>query len=318
MSMSRIKFFAAAPAVLAFASPALSSTYLALGDSITFGETDLFYRQSLGDRGYVDDFANYLASQQGGTRPTVINLGIDGETAASFQTNAGRTPPVLGRTDVPLQQENLNYVGNPVSQSTLLAQRVAERRAAGDTIGTITITLGFNELAALSNLPTDQALAAIPGTLATYRNNYSDVLTQIRSLAPEARLYLLGYYNPFPADPGSPAAPIFNTAGAQLNATIRGLAGQFGAAYVDTATPFIGHEAEYTFLDEQPHGFLRDGPFGGVEPIGNVHANETGYAVIARQIEAAAVPEPETWVMMIAGFAFAGAAVRRRAAPKFA
>lgn len=65
-----------------------SSVYVGLGDSITFGETDLSYVTSYGDRGYVADFASKLASQNGGTAPMVVNLAIDGETAASFMSGA--------------------------------------------------------------------------------------------------------------------------------------------------------------------------------------------------------------------------------------
>jgi len=46
----------------------------------------------------------------------VVNLAIDGETASIFITNAGRTPPVMGRDDAPLQLENLNY-GNSAAIS---------------------------------------------------------------------------------------------------------------------------------------------------------------------------------------------------------
>ena len=139
-------------------------------------------------------------------------------------------------------------------------------------------------------------------------------MSNIRSLTPNADLYLLGYYNPFPADPTSPAAPIFNQYGTQLNAIIQSLAGQYGARYVDVASAFQGREAELTYLDDQPHGFVRDGQFGGVEPIGNVHPTESGYAVIAGRIEAAgAVPEPASWALMIFGFGVTGLALRRRA-----
>ncbi|MDQ2842012.1 MAG: hypothetical protein M3Y72_13420, partial [Acidobacteriota bacterium] len=106
---------------------------------------------------------------------------------------------------------------------------VASESASGNTINTISITLGFNELGALANFPTSQALAMLPGTLATYQTNYSNVLTEIRSLEPRANLYLLGYYNPFPADPTNPAALIFAKGGPELNAIIQNLATGFNA-----------------------------------------------------------------------------------------
>ena len=298
-------------------------TYIALGDSITFGETDLNYVQSFGDRGYVSQFADTLASRNGGARPNVFNLAIDGETAASFTSNAGRTPPVMGRGDGPLQLQNLNYGdANTLSQSKLFANTVAAQTAAGNTIEAVTITLGFNELAALApmqNTPAAQAaaVAAIPAALAAYRANYAGVLDQVRSLAPDADLALLGYFNPFPADPASPAAPIFNAGGTQLNGVIQGLAAQYGATYVDTAAPFVGNEARFTFQAAQPAGSSVGGGFGGVLPVGNVHPNALGYDVIAAQVAAAtsgatAVPEPSALALLGTGVAFALGMVRRR------
>ncbi len=87
-------------ALVGSGTAAAASVYVGLGDSITFGETDLRYIPSYGDRGYVGKFADILASKNGGTRPTVVNLAIDGETAASFMSGVGRTPPVVGRTDI--------------------------------------------------------------------------------------------------------------------------------------------------------------------------------------------------------------------------
>ena len=292
--------------------------YVALGDSITFGETDLRYVQSFGDRGYVSQFADTLAMRNGGVRPAVFNLAIDGETASSFMTNAGRTPPVMGRGDAPLQLENLTY-GNStaVSQSTLFGNIVASQAALGNTVDTVTITLGFNELAALAppqNRPAAEsaAIAQIPATLTAYRLNYTAVLNQVRALAPAANIYLLGYFNPFPADPASPAAPVFNAGGTALNDVIRELAGKFGAAYVDNATPFVGNEARFTYQALLPAGSSVSGPFGGVLPIGDVHPNALGYNVIAADVAAATpVPEPASWAVLAIGLATLGWAGRR-------
>src|ERR1700692_2109990 len=60
-------------------------TYLALGDFIAFVETDVI-PVSFGDQGYVKPFADFLASQNGGDRPDVVNLAFPGETSTSFFT----------------------------------------------------------------------------------------------------------------------------------------------------------------------------------------------------------------------------------------
>jgi lysophospholipase L1-like esterase len=60
-------------------------TYLALGDSIAFGVTNVT-PVSLGDQGYVRLYADFLATQANGIRPHVVNLAIPGETSAGFFT----------------------------------------------------------------------------------------------------------------------------------------------------------------------------------------------------------------------------------------
>lgn len=287
-----------------------SAAYIALGDSITFGETDLQYIPSFGDRGYVGLYADYLASVNGGDRPTVINLAIDGETSASFTTGIGRTPPVVGRTDALLAAQNLNY--NPdalVPQRDLFLSKVASEQAAGNTIDTVSISLGFNELAALASLP--NPLDQLPATLTTYQDNYRGVLSEVRQQLPDADLFILNYFNPFPANPTSPATPIFAAGGSLLNNIIRDLAVEYDGFYVDTFTPFVGNEAAYIFIDEMPAGSTVEPPFGGVLPVGNVHPNEAGYSAIAMQ--AKAVPEPSSMAALLSvGGVFALRAIRQR------
>ena len=296
-----------ASALIAVRPASAVPVYVALGDSITFGETDLRYVRSNGDRGYVGLYANFLAGRNGGVRPTVINLAIDGETASSFMTGVGRVPPVTGRTDAVLAAENLNYDPNAlISQRANFLARVAGARAAGDSIDTVSISLGFNDLSTAVGMP----LSAVGPILAAYRANYSSILAEIRQQLPNANLFVLNYFNPFPANPSSPAAPVFNAFGAELNEIIRGLAAQYNGAYIDTFTPFVGREAEYTFLDEMPAGSSVPDPFGGTLPIGNVHPNALGYQVIAAQIQA--VPEPASIGMFATGGLIVIAAAWRR------
>ena len=276
--------------------------YIALGDSITFGETDLQYSPSFGNRGYVQNYAFTLGSRTGVT-PGVINLAIDGETASSFMTGSGRVPPVNGRTDAILAAENLNYDPNAlVSQGQKFVSTVAAQQAAGNTVGTVSITLGFNDL--LTAL-TSNAGMLVPTILASYQAQYSAILAQIRQTAPGANLIVLGYYDPFPADPTSPAAPLFASYGTQLNNTIGSLAAQYGATFVNPAPAFVGHEAEYTYLAQQPAGATSPpvGSYVGPEPVGNVHPNALGYLAISNAIAAtpSVVPEPASVMLLAVG-----------------
>ena len=52
-----------------------------------------------------------------------------------------------------MQQQNLNYEDNPVPQQDLFLQTVADQMAAGNDVEYISVTLGFNELAALASEP---------------------------------------------------------------------------------------------------------------------------------------------------------------------
>ena len=102
-----VVFGAVGLALIASGTARAASVYVGLGDSITFGETDLRYVPSFGDRGYVGKFADILAAQNGGIRPAVVNLAIDGETAAHWshaaRPRANRYSP--GATKFELQQQ---------------------------------------------------------------------------------------------------------------------------------------------------------------------------------------------------------------------
>ncbi len=292
------------------------SVYIALGDSYTFGETDLQYVPSNGDRGYVGLYATSLAAQNGGIRPTVLNFAIDGETSTSFTTGAGRVPPVTGRTDAILAAENTNYNSNAlVSQNTLFMAAVATQKALGNTISNITITLGGNDLFALTNqpgfTPGSAADPLLASALATYQANYSAILAEIRSLLPNTKISLLNLLNPFPADPTNPAGALAAAAGPMINGIIQNLANQYGAQYVDVATPFVGHEAAYTYESSLPHGSTVGGAYPGSLPLGDVHPNALGYSVIAAAVTA--VPEPSSLVLLGSGLASLSFVAARRA-----
>jgi lysophospholipase L1-like esterase len=264
-------------------------TYLSIGDSVAFGETTFTNNPSNGLRGFVSDYASYLATQNGGAQPNVVNLAIDGETSSSFFTGSGRVLSVPGETDQISAAWNTNYSANPlVTQNIKMEQAIIAAKVAGNGVGVVTISLGANDLftlaatpAFLSASPANQQ-AMLMKTLSTIAGNYATVLGEIHALAPNAKVFTLGEYNPFPGQPGNPLSAIASPA-------IQ------GAHYVNTYSPFVGNESAYTYIAALP---------------GDVHPNALGYSAIAGAIEA--VPEPSTFAVMGLGFAGLAYAARRR------
>jgi lysophospholipase L1-like esterase len=294
-----------ATVLLAQPAGAGTMTYLALGDSLAFGETTFTQNPSNGDRGYVADYANFLATQNGGVAPNVVSLGIDGETTSSFLTGTGRVISIAGMTDQQLAAWNTNYTNPAVSQNQMMQQEILSAQAAGNPVGVVTISLGANDLFKLAADPT--FLAATPAvqqqmlaaTLNQVGSTYAVMLAEIHALDPTAKVYAVGEYNPFPATPSNPLNAFAATAIQGLNASIQSVAGKWGATYVDTYTPFVGNEAQYTYMTVVP---------------GDVHPNALGYSVIAQQlINATPAPEPSTLAVLGLGFAALAATARHRA-----
>jgi lysophospholipase L1-like esterase len=264
-------------------------TYLALGDSIAFGVTNVT-PVSFGDQGYVSLYANFLATQAKGIRPRVVNLAIPGETSTGFFTAI--SPPGLPPHDL-LASVNLNYNGDgSLSQDALLLTTLDVEAAAERTITNVSFAIGSNDVTSFIalhpdffNLPPVQQQQLISEFFGVLTNNYITVLSQLRSALPEAQILLLNYYNPFggfpPDDPFNIANTIFDQGQTSL---ITSLAGPFHASVVDINTPFRGRENELTFISS-----------------GGVHPNGQGYAVIAQQMALATVPEPASGALLGAG-----------------
>ncbi len=279
---------------LAARPAAAQHTYLAVGDSIAFGYQDQKRTPlpaappfSTGFVGYAQPYDAFL-SAQAGTPVALLNLGIFGETTASLVT---ASPATAGNGLL-----NGNY--NPAAPQTQYALLTSELTALGGSVSNVTVQVGANDILDLATTAafedafdkgdsaTEQALLA--GTLANVGKNYDFLLGQVHALAPSADVQVLGYYDPYAALTGTDPISLYLRAATgpltkALNAEIAQEAATHGDQFVDLSGPFAGHESTLTLSGE-----LIPTPFG-LAP--NDHPSAAGYAVIARQLEAAPVPE---------------------------
>ncbi len=128
----------------AFSSAAFADPiYLALGDSSAFGETNRTHNPSNGDRGYVRPFADYLGSVYG-TRPTVVNFAINGETSGSYFAGTGRVS-----SDGQGFNTNYNGLADPYPQSQRLRDSFSNPATNAD-VRAVSVQLGANNLDAVA------------------------------------------------------------------------------------------------------------------------------------------------------------------------
>ena len=275
--------------------------YLSIGDSLAFGydpsTPSTTQIPSYGDQGYVRPFATFLAGTNGGVRPDVLNLAIAGEESTSFLNPANLSPTGPPRA----WQLNLNYTNATTSQNDLMLSQIAAVHAAGGQIGYVSLVFGANDIFALANSPAFQAAsqsdqAAMVGqTITTSLTNYAIVLTELKTLAPEAKIFLPGYYNPFPAAVDPTDHGFYSLVLGGFNPGLQSVASQFGAKYVDTLSLIDGNELALTNIG-----------------TGDVHPNQAGYALIGSALNSASVPEPSSLISLAIALGGVGVASLRR------
>lgn len=291
---------------------------LVLGDSSAFGETDRTKNNlpvgSNGDRGYVAPFADHLARQNGGVRPTVMNFAINGETTKSFFS--GLVSDRASTDGITLNSNYKAFAPNYPSQSEQWMAAVQAQLAAGNKVGTVAVQVGANDLSYVAEAPgfldlsAEQQQAAVLGAIGAAQENYARVLGEVRALVPDADLYVMGYHNPYGGAPSHPFYDIAGPAVGGLNQVVEGVGTNpaFGATFVNFYPVIEGRERELTLIDRFPEDL-----------INYVHLNEAGYAVAGEAwIQASAppaVPAPPPVVLAAMGLlTIAGRRAVRRAA----
>ena len=290
---------------------AQTPTYLAVGDSVAYGyQNDTVTPPGIaGYPGYTQAYASFL-SQQAGTPVTLLNLGIVGETTSSLLSTTTNNGAL-----------NANYTGttsqfdlltSELKNSQLNVTHITVQLGANDILGLATST-AFETAVETNNQAAQQQL--LGATLTSIEGSDNTLLNQINMLDPNAKVQVLGYYDPYAALPPTNPINIYlrtvsPTLNSGLNAAIAQEAATYHDQFVDLATPFAGHEDTLTLSNQ-----LLD--FNGIM-VPNDHPTDAGYAVIAQQLEGAPVPEASTLVstglLLMLGISGLIAARRKRRA----
>jgi lysophospholipase L1-like esterase len=183
--------------------------YVALGDSLAAGATP--YREL--DKGYADFLVDRYEQSQ--YEITLNNYGVPGY----------RTTNIVSEL---LNSTNSKY--GPLRESIKNAEL-------------ITIDIGANDL--LANLKTiQQNPSTAPAVLNTIAQNLYLILSEIEKINPRIKVYVMGYYNPFPHLPKQEQAVLLPLLDA-LNQTIEKVASANGDEFVPTAKVIKKYETAY-------------------------------------------------------------------------
>jgi lysophospholipase L1-like esterase len=235
--------------------------YLALGDSLAYGfqlgkflgELPSVNAASF-NTGYVDDFAATLR----GVRPDIqtVNYGCPGETTVSYFIGC-----------------RYQAAGFPLHTAFSGSQEAAALsflHAHPGQVSPITLDNGANDTTPCLRSPDP---TCIPKALGQVAENLNKALGELRAAAPNAEIIVLEYYDPFAF-----VAPSSLSTTQALNVVIATAAAAHGARTADAFAPF-------NLALPQPATLCALTLF--CTPLNDIHASDTGYAVIARQFWAA-------------------------------
>jgi lysophospholipase L1-like esterase len=190
--------------------------YIALGDSIAFG-----IGSSLPDRRGYPALVHDLLETSAGSSLTHVNLGVPGETAASFMAD--------GQLEAFIQE--LTVLGE-----------------AGIPIGVVTVTLGGNEMLAQQSGSTNARQAQLDD----FRISLDQAVVQIRdAVGDETTIVLTTYYDLSEGDPSLQSTDAWWIE--QFNAVIRQTAERERAAVADLNEPFRGRISDFTHYPYDVH-----------------------------------------------------------------
>ncbi|HEY3605740.1 MAG TPA: GDSL-type esterase/lipase family protein [Sporichthyaceae bacterium] len=157
-----------------------ASTYLALGDSITFGyDPTADHTRAANSVGYPGEVASALSH-------TLVNASCPGETSASFLASGADDQGCHAfRAAAPL---HAHYTGTQLDFATDYL-----RTHPGTDL--VSLGIGINDLYRCNRVSTDRCAGELTATLETYRFDLSTIVRALRAVY-AGPLVLVDYYSP--------------------------------------------------------------------------------------------------------------------------
>lgn len=185
---------------------------------------------------------------------------VNGSRLNGYVSHLHRQLLLRGSSDL----HNLGIPGLTSGQFLFLLEHWPELSQTIKKADLITLSVGGNDIIWTDHQsPGD--VAKMREALTKYEENIEKILTDVRQLNEDARLFVLEVYNPFPVD---------DARHAQLaewviwvNESLAAAANQHDASVVPTASLFLKHENEYVNLKQN-----------------DIHPNNEGHTRIAEQI----------------------------------
>ena len=227
-----------------FASETEKVNYVSLGDSLAAGQTP---DKTLG-KGYPDFIAEKFQE-----------AGVLGTYVRDYAVSGYTTQNVLD--DI---TNNVTKGDNPGIQA-VLSQATH-----------VTIDVGANDL--LKTITIDKTTGAISfdqqevqKTFAQIQQNLGQIVAGVKTINPNAKIFIMGYYNPFPHLPAE-SQPILKQSLDTLNTIIEQIAVKSGSVYVPTAEAIAANK---NFLPNPQ----------------DIHLSEDGYKTVAELFWSVMKPE---------------------------
>jgi lysophospholipase L1-like esterase len=209
--------------------------------------------------GLLPDDVRYIALgdsvSAGWGAPMVNGMRVNG-----YVSQLHRQLLMRGRSEL----NNLGIPGLTSGQFLFLLEHWPEASEAVQKADLITLSIGGNDIIWTDHQAPGDA-AKMREALQKYESNIQTILDKLRALNPDARLFVLEVYNPFPEDDDRHAA--LSEWVSWVNESVAAAANRHDSDVVPVASLFQKHEKDYVNLSNN-----------------DIHPNLVGHTKIAEQI----------------------------------